>query len=115
MTFCATCDPWSIASPRTASGPVKHESTPNDTWPALSVLMLPPPELPLGLELPQAATTTATAMPVRKRLGARVFGIRSMAVGDTVQPPSAGQFRGPSPVLAEVCSGRGQLCQWVGG
>ena len=83
--------------------PVKQESTPYYTWPALSVLMLPPPEL-LGLELPQAATTTATTTPVRKRFGARVFEIRAMAVGDTVQPPSNGPVGGPSPILAEVCS-----------
>src|ERR1039457_2081464 len=65
--------------------------------------MWPPPE-PLGeLELPHAATTTATAMPVSRRFVARVCGIRAMAVGDTVnlrQWP----VDGPSPILAGGCS-----------
>ena len=30
---------------------MKHDSTPYETWPALSVLTFPPPELPAGLEL----------------------------------------------------------------
>ena len=46
-----------------------------------------------GVELPQAATTTATAIPVSRRFGARVCGIRAMAVGDTVQPPSVARRR----------------------
>src|SRR5450631_1080083 len=93
MTCWATCEPCSMAWPRTARGPVKQERTPKETCPALSVVMLPADPPLEVLVLPQAATSRAATVPVSRRRPLRLCrarpGKRDMAGGVTVHPPSA--------------------------
>src|SRR3984893_9514640 len=99
IAFWATCEPWSMAWPRLARVPVKHDSTPMVTGP-LGCL----PEV-VEVLLPHAATNTtaATELATRRQVPAR----RSERPRIIKTPPGK-----PKPVPGEI-SPANPRCQWL--
>src|ERR1700686_3699259 len=98
IAFCATCDPWSMACPRLARLPVKHESTP-----MVTALVGSLPEDDVLLPPHAASTHIAATEPATRR---RVPAFRWLTI---ISRPL--QAKAP-PVLGEISPGFVR-CQWL--